>query len=319
MLESVKPRYSANRTHSCWGLRRKARHSYMSGGALSENVGFPSAGGRQTVISSARGYHPRTRASTSNTKFLFGHFEYSGNTWKIHGRKIKEVNLTKKGIDNKKLGNLDRSGRNQVVAFMCINHGVLLCPDHEYGTALKQQNGKSYIVQLEWVRVRKAPCSMSEETRWSLLEHPQRRLGRRPRMTWRELESDVKGGIHISMFFYRRARDRRSSIKLGATLQQIIVSLKNRRGFDVAYLVSCNAMHSWQWTICLGVRVYSDVGWRLLLLFSVQNLAQILWPTISTFIVCRRSKRTSGTNDIRTLWGRQMMMMICQWVHGLID
>jgi hypothetical protein len=67
------------------------------------------------------------RASESNHAFdsLFAHFsifEYPGNTRKIHDRIKVEVNLTKKSIDNKKLGILDRFGGNQVVAVMYVHH-----------------------------------------------------------------------------------------------------------------------------------------------------------------------------------------------------
>ena len=166
---------------------------------MSENVGFPSASGWQNAVSSARRYHPRTRASTSNHAFdlLFAHFsifEYPGNTRKIHGRKIKqevEVNLTRKSVDNKKLGILEESsdgfGGDQVVAVMCTTiYGAFSCLQI-MNVSMREAAERELIVQLEWVyryeRFLLDWCSMSEETRGPLLEHPQR--GRRSRMTWR--------------------------------------------------------------------------------------------------------------------------------------
>ena len=172
----------------------------MSGSALCENIGFPSASGWQTAVSKLCRHHPRTRASTINhpLDFWFTHFsifEYPGNTRKIHGRKIKqkvEVKLTRKSIDYKELGVLeerfDRFGGNQVLAVICTTkYGIFSCLQI-MRMSMREAAEREVIVQFEWVYGYERLfvldwCSMSEETRRPLLEHPQRR--RRSRMTWR--------------------------------------------------------------------------------------------------------------------------------------
>ena len=172
----------------------------MNGSTLCEDVWLPSASGRQTAVSTlCRHHHPRTRASAINhaLDLLFAHFsifKYPGNTRKIHGRKIKqkvEVNLTRKSVDNKKLGvreeGLNRFGGNQVVAVICTTKYRAFSCLQIMSMSVRETAQREMIVQLEWVyryeRLFFDWCSMSEETRRPLLDHPQRR--RRPRMTWR--------------------------------------------------------------------------------------------------------------------------------------
>ena len=92
----------------------------MSGSALNENVGFPSAGGGQTAVFGACTCHPRT--PVYSLQHLRISWRHAKNTWQE-----VEVNLTRKNIDNRKEGS-DRFGGNQVVAVMWS----LLSLDHEY-------------------------------------------------------------------------------------------------------------------------------------------------------------------------------------------
>ena len=89
-------RYSSSRMHS-WSWRRKCWHRYMSGSALSGNVGFPSASlaNRLSILSP-----DRASARNHAFDFLFAHFNifnYPGNNLKIHGRKIKQETLSWRG------------------------------------------------------------------------------------------------------------------------------------------------------------------------------------------------------------------------------
>ena len=107
--------------------RRESCHRYMSGSALCENVGFPSASGHTAVPRLCRYHSWTTSQSTNHPVYIrFAHFsifEYPSNTRKIHGRKIKqkvEVELSRKSTDNKDLGITEEGfkglGRDQVVA-----------------------------------------------------------------------------------------------------------------------------------------------------------------------------------------------------------
>ena len=171
----------------------------MSGSALCENVGLPSATGWQTAVSTLSRHHPRTRASTIDhaLDFQFSHFsifEYPGNARKIHGRKMKqkvEVNLTRKSVDNKELGvpegGFDRFGGNQVIAVICTTNIGAFSRLQIINMSMREAAEREVIMQLEWIYgyERLFWCSMSKETGRPLLEHPQRRS--RPRMTsrWR--------------------------------------------------------------------------------------------------------------------------------------
>jgi hypothetical protein len=151
---------------------------------------------------------------------------YPGNAQKFHGKMKQkvEVNLTKKSVDNEKLGipegGFDRFGGNQVIAVICTtNMGPFSCLQI-MNISMRETAEREVIVQLEWIYryERLFWCSMSKEAGRPLLEHPQRRRRRRMTSRWRLRRGnkilDVKGRIHISMFFCRRARRKRSILRI---------------------------------------------------------------------------------------------------------
>jgi hypothetical protein len=84
----------------------------MSGSALCENVGFPSASDRQTAVSTLCRHHPRTRVSwaTGNHKFdiqfaYFSIFEYI--SWKHAKNTGQEDKAISKGKPDEGLGVLE--------------------------------------------------------------------------------------------------------------------------------------------------------------------------------------------------------------------